>query len=58
WQLCYITFDDDDVSEPPYGENPTLDSDDYGKKPVVNILDNFIISLRNTLFNLKFSATE
>ncbi|GBM40855.1 hypothetical protein AVEN_6918-1 [Araneus ventricosus] len=34
WQLCCITFDEDDVSEPPYGETPTVDSD-YGKKPEI-----------------------
>ncbi|GBL77289.1 hypothetical protein AVEN_41736-1 [Araneus ventricosus] len=27
WQICCITFDDD-VTELPYGENPTMDSED------------------------------
>ncbi|GBM83969.1 hypothetical protein AVEN_138082-1 [Araneus ventricosus] len=27
WQICCITFDDNDT-EPPYGENPTMDSEE------------------------------
>ncbi|GBM48778.1 hypothetical protein AVEN_24964-1 [Araneus ventricosus] len=46
WQICCITFDDDDVTEPPYGENPTMDSEeDYinrmipDKEMMKNVLD-------------------
>ncbi|GBO04832.1 hypothetical protein AVEN_100508-1 [Araneus ventricosus] len=36
WQLCCITFDDDDdVCAPPYGEDLTFNSDDCGKKPMI-----------------------
>ncbi|GBM36216.1 hypothetical protein AVEN_97581-1 [Araneus ventricosus] len=33
-QLCCITYDDD-ISEPPYGENPDMGSDDCGKETKV-----------------------
>ncbi|GBN05189.1 hypothetical protein AVEN_149281-1 [Araneus ventricosus] len=36
WQLCCITFDDDDdVCAPPYGEDLTFNSADCGKKPMI-----------------------
>ncbi|GBN45054.1 hypothetical protein AVEN_127499-1 [Araneus ventricosus] len=28
WPICCITFDDVDVTEPPYGENPSMDSEE------------------------------
>ncbi|GBO04490.1 hypothetical protein AVEN_155811-1 [Araneus ventricosus] len=35
WPICCITFDDVDVTEPPYGENPTMDSEeDYIKRMI------------------------
>ncbi|GBN14747.1 hypothetical protein AVEN_168239-1 [Araneus ventricosus] len=46
WQICCITFDDDDDTVPPYGENPTVDSEeDYinrmisEKEMMKNVLD-------------------
>ncbi|GBM46816.1 hypothetical protein AVEN_132478-2-1, partial [Araneus ventricosus] len=46
WQICCITFDDDDDTELPYGENPTVDSEeDYinrmisEKEMMKNVLD-------------------
>ncbi|GBM72706.1 hypothetical protein AVEN_67285-1 [Araneus ventricosus] len=46
WQICCITFDDDDVIEPPYGENPAMDSEEEyinrmipEKEMMKNVLD-------------------
>ncbi|GBN30789.1 hypothetical protein AVEN_223218-1 [Araneus ventricosus] len=46
WQICCITFDDDDVIEPPYGENLPLDSEEEyisrmvpEKEMMKNVLD-------------------
>ncbi|KAF8774199.1 hypothetical protein HNY73_016777 [Argiope bruennichi] len=35
WRLCCITYDEEDIIEPPYGEHPSLDSAECDKEPEV-----------------------